>query len=551
MKKILSMVLVVVLVVSLLSSCAVIRYDPKIEYVEQDGKLILTKYNSGKTDLVVPAYVAGKPVVAVAEGAFSQARYLRTVVFEGESLEYVEDGAFASNGFLTKVEFPASLKTVGAGAFANCSILGEVVFHGPLENLGEKAFSGCDRLTTITTENGSILNIEKMAFYRCKMLQNIDLSSTQSIGEFAFGGCDGFVDSLEVGAIDIADGAFIACDNLESVNLTNVQNMGKAVFSDCGNLISVKMSENITELPDSSYEGCRKLQTVKSADLTQVGRYAFHQCSSLNSLFLADGAQIYESSVKNSGLTGLEVIPEDSSSVTIDGTEYHVTFEDDFDGSELDSTKWEHCPEWNRGEIYWNDEDAFLDGNGNLILTVSYGECPDGSGTDVYRAGGVRTSSKFDQTYGYYEIRCRMSDFEGVMSAFWLMPYQMPIDGTAGDGAEIDIYESPYYLTDRVNYAVHWDGYDEAHQSIGCFPEPQIDGIYYGYHTYSLKWTDTEYVFYIDGKEFWRVTDPVAICHEKLYVKVTSHAGGWPGRIPDIRYLPLTISETDYVRVYA
>lgn len=74
----------------------------------------------------------------------------------------MEDGAFASNGFLTKVEFPASLKTVGAGAFANCSILGEVVFHGPLENLGEKAFSGCDRLTTITTENGSILNIEKM-----------------------------------------------------------------------------------------------------------------------------------------------------------------------------------------------------------------------------------------------------------------------------------------------------------------------------------------------------------------------------------------------------
>lgn len=527
MKKITSMMLIVAFVVSLLVACTVVRYDTKIEYVEQDGKLIIVKYNSGKTDLVVPEYVAGKPVVAVAERAFENVRFLKSVVFEGNSLERVGDYAFTNNGYLTKVVFPSSLHYIGKGAFTEC-----------------------DRLTTIET-SGSAVAIEELAFYQCKDLQDIDLSNAQRIGRLAFGGCDGLAGELKIGATEIEDGAFIACDNLQSVDLTNVQNMGKAAFSDCGKLESVKLSERLTVLPESAYEGCRLLHSVESSALTQVGSYAFHQCSSLNSLSLADGAQIYESSVKNSGLTGLEVIPEDSSSVTIDGTEYHVTFEDDFDGSELDSTKWEHCPEWNRGEIYWNDEDAFLDGNGNLILTVSYGECPDGSGTDVYRAGGVRTSSKFDQTYGYYEIRCRMFDFEGVMSAFWLMPYQMPIDGTAGDGAEIDIYESPYYLTDRVNYAVHWDGYDEAHQSIGCFPEPQIDGIYYGYHTYSLKWTDTEYVFYIDGKEFWRVTDPVAICHEKLYVKVTSHAGGWPGRIPDIRYLPLMISETDYVRVYA
>ena len=43
MKKITSMMLIVAFVVSLLAACTVVRYDTKIEYVEQDGKLIIVK----------------------------------------------------------------------------------------------------------------------------------------------------------------------------------------------------------------------------------------------------------------------------------------------------------------------------------------------------------------------------------------------------------------------------------------------------------------------------------------------------------------------------
>lgn len=525
MKKITSMMLIVAFVVSLLAACTVVRYDTKIEYVEQDGKLIIVKYNSGKTDLVVPEYVAGKPVVAVAERAFENVRFLKSVVFEGNSLERVGDYAFTNNGYLTKVVFPSSLQYIGKGAFTEC-----------------------DRLTTIET-SGSAVAIEELAFYQCKDLQDIDLSNAQRIGRLAFGGCDGLAGELKTGATEIEDGAFIACDNLQSVDLTNVQNMGKAAFSDCGKLESVKLSERLTVLPESAYEGCRLLHSVESSALTQVGSYAFHQCSSLDRLSLAEGAQIYESSVKNSGLSGLEVIPEETDRVTIDGTVYYQTFEDEFSGSELDSSKWEHCPEWRRGGgVYWNNDDAFLDGNGNLVLQVSYGESPDGTEKNIHRTGAVRTRSKFDQTYGYYEIRCRFGDLGGVWSAFWLMPYEMLIDGTGNDGAEIDIYESPFYSTDAINYAIHWDGYGIEHQSLA--QGVQIDGLYYGYHTYALKWTDTEYVFYVDGQEFWRVTDPKAISHEKLYMKVTAEGGAWAGNLPGAGILPAVVSETDYVRAY-
>ena len=35
----------------------------------------------------------------------------------------------------------------------------------------------------------------------------------------------------------------------------------------------------------------------------------------------------------------------------IDGVPYYITFEDDFDGTKLDSTKWVHSPEWKRQDL--------------------------------------------------------------------------------------------------------------------------------------------------------------------------------------------------------
>ena len=103
---------------------------------------------------------------------------------------------------------------------------------------------------------------------------------------------------------------------------------------------------------------------------------------------------------------------EERKEVTINGIQYVETFCDDFDGDTLDDAKWELCPEWDRqgGGSHWNHENVSLDGQGNLLLKADYME-----DSDVLQCGAVRTAGKFEQTYGYFEIRCKFQTKDG----FW------------------------------------------------------------------------------------------------------------------------------------
>ena len=68
-----------------------------------------------------------------------------------------------------------------------------------------------------------------------------------------------------------------------------------------------------------------------------------------------------------------------------------------------------------------------------------------------------------------------------------------------------------------------------------------------GWHTFSVWWKPTEYVFYVDGKETWR-TNAGGVCQTPLYIKVSDEVGKWGGDITKAN-LPDALL-VDYVRVY-
>ena len=83
----------------------------------------------------------------------------------------------------------------------------------------------------------------------------------------------------------------------------------------------------------------------------------------------------------------------------------------------------------------------------------------------------------------------------------------------------------------------------------------KIDGIHEGFHTFSLEWSETEYVFFVDDVEVWR-TSAGGVSKVPAYVKVTGEiwtldwaiGEGWAndpetGEYPDYFLV-------DYVRVY-
>ncbi len=224
-----------------------------------------------------------------------------------------------------------------------------------------------------------------------------------------------------------------------------------------------------------------------------------------------------------------------------DVIELELTFMDSFNGHYLDETKWEYCPNWERDDCIWTEEAAYLE-DGALILAVTGDGVP-------YHAGAIRTRGLFEQTYGYWEIRAKLPQAEGINAAFWLMcdgAGHAEISGGM-DGAEIDIIEAPHHDWQQVQHAIHIDGYEEKHKS----QEHAIDipGIYDDeWHTFALEWTPERYIFYIDGEQTWTLRGKW-VCQVPCYAKLTVAVGGWAGTL-DASLTPLLGMQVDYIKVY-
>lgn len=221
------------------------------------------------------------------------------------------------------------------------------------------------------------------------------------------------------------------------------------------------------------------------------------------------------------------------------GKKWKLVWQDEFNGKQVDESKWERVGDWPRRGALWLKENAYLDGEGNLVIRSK-------KSGDKYSCGGVRSRGKFTHAFGYYEIRCKVPDEVGTWAAFWLFAGSVGRVGNgATDGAEIDIFEAVWRNEDKINVAIHWDGYGKDHKSFA--KKIQTPGVNEGFHTFALDWTPDEYIFYYDNKEILR-TSAGGICQVPLYIKVTSEIGEWAG---DIQKASLPDYFTvDYVRVY-
>ena len=210
----------------------------------------------------------------------------------------------------------------------------------------------------------------------------------------------------------------------------------------------------------------------------------------------------------------------------INGTKYELTFEDNFDGDELDMNKWEYCPEWVRGDFgaKWSPKMAEVK-DGNLYLNTAY----DDDGTVI--SGAIQTEHTFTQTYGYFETRAMLPKPDiGFWCAFWMMCGSVgKVDGSAVSGVELDVFESITNSHRTVQHNLHWDGYLKDHKSTGEQYRGEDMDLYNGWHTYAVEWTEDEYIFYIDDKESFRTSDP-GICNQPGYMLLSIEYGSATGK---------------------
>ncbi|WP_210485157.1 family 16 glycosylhydrolase [Microvirga antarctica] len=158
----------------------------------------------------------------------------------------------------------------------------------------------------------------------------------------------------------------------------------------------------------------------------------------------------------------------------------------------------------------------------------------------AFASGLLTTAQSFSFTYGYVEMRARVPRGRGLWSAFWLAPVDQSWP------PEIDILES--LGDDTRNYVM------TAHSSfLGFHGQSQFrvttPDLADAFHTYAVKWTADEIVWYFDGRKVATTATPGGT-HKPMYLIVNLAVGGnWPGA-PDVSTPFPADFQIDSIRAY-
>ena len=199
---------------------------------------------------------------------------------------------------------------------------------------------------------------------------------------------------------------------------------------------------------------------------------------------------------------------------------WKLVWADEFDGTELDKTKWDYRLSM-MGQSWpaWTDKGVELDGKSNAVFKIfeengkivssqlqtgyNFMDTPIKKtkfcGEDLQWQIGKLKESKYLKKYGYFECRCKLQKKKGWWSAFWI---QSPIIGASLDsaqtGSEVDIMEC-FNPGDIAHHNVFTGGYgeDNKYKTAGGVEGLDINED----HTFGLHWNKEGYTFYIDGKE--------------------------------------------------
>lgn len=258
----------------------------------------------------------------------------------------------------------------------------------------------------------------------------------------------------------------------------------------------------------------------------------------------------------------------------VESPERVLVWHDEFDGDELDLTKWgyQHGVQDDyggnvTGPIYWGNneqqyytEDAVKVSDGLLSITATKRSMGDRN----YTSGRILTRDLASFTYGYIEARIKTPAITGMWPAFWMLPQPVQVGsshnvygGWASSG-EIDIMEIRGRNTGVTTCALHYGGgSNNTYKGSSC----QLDGTIDEFHVYAIEWTEESITWLVDGKSFftmkadeWWTTasnEKSAPFDQPFYILLNLAVGGTfdGNRLPPDSFTSASMY-VDYVRVF-
>lgn len=228
---------------------AVEDWEDSFTYTIEDGAVTITGWDPGcYVCMVIPAYIEGCPVTAIATNAFDWDTHLKAA-FIPATVTTIGNYAFYRCEYMMMAAIPDSVTSIGVDAFRYCDELRSINIPDSLTTMGNRAFEGCDALTSVVVPDGV----------------------TCQLGEDTFS----------------------SCKNLTSVSLPyGITEIGAYMFRDCESLTSVAIPDSVTVIGDSAFDGCLALTEIDLGDgVSTVGMRAFMSSALTDIYYSGDATQ--------------------------------------------------------------------------------------------------------------------------------------------------------------------------------------------------------------------------------------------------------------------
>lgn len=339
MKKMLSLLIIVLMCVSMFSfayaeNSAVYEYE-----VQEDGTLIITGYHRYGSDrsIVIPEEIDGicvtaigaeafynndlesvtipngitmlygnpfylggmnlqfviskdHPTLALIDGVLFSKADKRLICFPGSKeaiknytvpngIEIIADRAFYSTD-LSTIVLPETLVSIGVESFRFCDNIVKLHIPDSVTHIGDDAFSDCDELDEINISMG-LLTMGENPFRGTKITPSVPKNHP------VFRSVDGALyNKKENKLIAFPLGEYIT----EFTVAKGTLSIGDYAFYSVGYLKSVKLPEGLIEIGDYAFEYCAMLNNVSiPKSVKTLGEYAFAGCEDMESISIPNG----------------------------------------------------------------------------------------------------------------------------------------------------------------------------------------------------------------------------------------------------------------------
>jgi beta-glucanase (GH16 family) len=259
-----------------------------------------------------------------------------------------------------------------------------------------------------------------------------------------------------------------------------------------------------------------------------------------------------------------------------DSTAWELVWEDEFDGSELDTSYWtkiglytserllSNFPKLKTDKNAWkeitNNWSSYMSAtnpeavdiqDGNILLRGVINKDTTQWDNRPYHTGGIWTLNKFAFQYGRVEVRAKLDPAYGAWPAIWMIPTKKIYKNQ--HNGEMDIMERLNH-DDFVYQTIH------SHWNLGLklqnpkrYTTAKINPS--DFNVYSLAWYPTKIVFSVNGE--------VSLVYSKMqgggtfqwpfnqpfFLIVDNQLEGWPGKVTQPEELPIDMT-VDWVRLY-